>query len=338
MKVLKKVLIIFGAIIVLLIIIAFILPSKVKIERSLTMKTTKPVVYEQVNNMKKWEKWSPWHRMDTAMQITYGDTIFGTGAWYSWTSENSNLGNGKMLITNSHPNDSIITDLIFEGEKPSVGKYFFEKVEDSVKVTWTMEWETGYNPVNRWMGLLMKGFIGGTFEQGLANLDSVCQVYAKYAAKSGDVAVELADQKQQPYIYIRDTCTMATISGKLGQIYGELQKFINEKGLQMAGAPFAIYHNPDTSMIMDVEAGFPVDKAVQPAGRIKAGEFKAGKIAVAEHVGSFNTVADTYTGIMNWISKNGKQIAGPPSEHYLTDPSVETDTSKWITKIVFPVK
>jgi len=188
------------------------------------------------------------------------------------------------------------------------------------------------------MGLLMKGFIGGTFEQGLANLDSVCRVYAKYAAKSGDVAVELADQKQQPYIYIRDTCTMATISGKLGQIYGELQKFINEKGLQMAGAPFAIYHNPDTSMIMDVEAGFPVDKAVQPAGRIKAGEFKAGKIAVAEHVGSFNTVADTYTGIMNWISKNGKQIAGPPSEHYLTDPSVETDTSKWITKIVFPVK
>jgi hypothetical protein len=37
-------------------------------------------------------------------------------------------------------------------------------------VTWSNAGELGYNPVNRWFGLLMDNFMGRDFEEGLRNL------------------------------------------------------------------------------------------------------------------------------------------------------------------------
>lgn len=57
MKTLKRILIGILAIIVLLVIVAFFLPSKAYVERSIVINAVPRIVFDQVNTLKNWEKW-----------------------------------------------------------------------------------------------------------------------------------------------------------------------------------------------------------------------------------------------------------------------------------------
>ncbi len=55
------------------------------------------------------------------------------------------------------------------------------------------------------------------------------------------------------------------------------------------------------------------------------------------HVGSYDTLETTYGEVVQWMTDHNLVPAGESWEFYLTDPNVEPDTSKWQTKIVWPV-
>src|SRR5690349_20139497 len=125
---LKKILIGIAGVIVLLIIIGFVLPSKFEITRSATINTSPQYVFEEVNNLEKWNNWDYWHSLDPEMKITYSDQKSGKGATYEW-SGNSKVGEGKLQVTESNPASSLSADLFFmESAEPSKAKYTFEPV------------------------------------------------------------------------------------------------------------------------------------------------------------------------------------------------------------------
>jgi effector-binding domain-containing protein len=45
-----------------------------------------------------------------------------------------------------------------------------------------------------------------------------------------------------------------------------------------------------------------------------------------------------HDAIDKWMKANGKIAAGAPWEVYVTDPSAEKDTTKWLTEVIYPVK
>jgi hypothetical protein len=133
MKTLKKIGIILLIIIGLFLVISLFLPSKVYVERSIVINAPVENVFEQVNTLKNWEKWSPWHEIDPNMGLKYEGPESGTGAQYSWTSEHKNVGNGRLVITNSAPYDSIVSEMYFmDSKEPSYGIYKFEKADGGV--------------------------------------------------------------------------------------------------------------------------------------------------------------------------------------------------------------
>ncbi|HSI89708.1 MAG TPA: hypothetical protein VK927_01265, partial [Adhaeribacter sp.] len=101
MKILKKLGLGFLGLATLLIVVSFFLPGKVHVERSLIIKAGAEPVYQQVNTLKNWEKWSPWHEMDPNMQLSYQGPEAGEGAGYSWVSQE--VGNGSLTIAASQP-------------------------------------------------------------------------------------------------------------------------------------------------------------------------------------------------------------------------------------------
>ena len=113
MKLLKRIGIILLAVIVLLVVISFMLPSKIHVERSAAIGAPANVVFMQVNNLRNWNNWMPYNKIDPEMKIEYNGKEEGTGAGYSWSSENSQVGNGKITITESKPNELIVTALDF---------------------------------------------------------------------------------------------------------------------------------------------------------------------------------------------------------------------------------
>lgn len=171
MKVLKIIGIALLALLILLYGISFFLSSEVHVERSRVIPAKAEVIFSQINDLKKWEEWSPWHQMDENIQLTYGDPTMGEGAWYSWTSET--LGDGKVVISDSRPYSYIETDLDFMEEGTAIGYYRFEPVADSTKVTWVMDTDMGSGALDKYMGLMMDSWVGSSFEDGLANLEEL---------------------------------------------------------------------------------------------------------------------------------------------------------------------
>ncbi len=330
MKTFIRVLIIIAGIIVLLAIIGFMLPRKMRIERSLFIKASPEVAYNQVNYLKNWEKWSPWHKIDTSMKLTYNNCPMGVGASYKWDSKNTNVGTGSLTITACAAYDSICMEMIFMENEKSLSKFFFDKVDGGTKVTWQMDGDLGNNPINRYLGLLMKTMVGKQFEQGLHSMKTICE-------SMSPLKVEISKIKTTPYFGIADTCSVATISQKIGQMYGEIMEFMKKSNISFTQPPFVIYHSWQGN-VFDMEACIPAITKTKPEGRIKTGELKAGKVVVVDYYGLYEGTEIAHQAANKFITANSLKIIGAPWEEYITDPATEKDPAKWLTKIYYPVE
>ncbi|HEY8402457.1 MAG TPA: SRPBCC family protein [Cytophagaceae bacterium] len=163
------------ALLLLFVIGSLFLPSQVHIERTLTIKASDGEVFNQVNNLKNWEKWSPWHQLDPNIKITYSEPASGEGAYYSWTSEDQRVGEGKLTIKQSIPAQLIVTEMDFMKHGKSEGKFTFEKTNEGTKITWSMDTNMGMHPVKKYFGLFMKNMVGDDFEKGLNTLKKLME-------------------------------------------------------------------------------------------------------------------------------------------------------------------
>src|SRR5882672_9968867 len=109
---LKKILIGLAVFIILFVIIVALQPAQYKVTRSASISAPPAVVFAQVNDFHKWEAWNPWGKIDPAMKQTYAGAPSGSGAIYTW-SGNNEVGEGRMTITESRPNDLILVKLEF---------------------------------------------------------------------------------------------------------------------------------------------------------------------------------------------------------------------------------
>jgi hypothetical protein len=174
MRIVKNIVIILVVLIALLAVIGFMLPKDYKVERSTTIQAPAEVVFEQVNDLKKNEAWSPWK--DPEMTVTYSPNTAGKGASSSWKSKK--MGNGSQTIEESNPPSSLRTHLDFGAQGTAKVDWSFVQEGEATKVTQTMTGEQGNNPIKRWFGLVMDKMIGGYFEQGLADLKKVSETQA----------------------------------------------------------------------------------------------------------------------------------------------------------------
>ena len=174
MKLLKKLFLIFLALIAILLLIALFLPSKVRVERSLVIGTSPVKIFEQINVLTNWEKWSPWHKLDPNMKLQYSGPPAGEGAKYAWQSQQHNVGNGTLTISKSVTNELLETAMHFD-DGDGTGVFKLEKNQNATRVVWSMETDMGKNPIGRYVGLMMDKMVGPDFEKGLNNLKAICE-------------------------------------------------------------------------------------------------------------------------------------------------------------------
>lgn len=151
-------------------------PDEFKTSRSTTISASPEEIFPHINDLHKWEAWSPWAKLDPNAKNSFSGSNAGTGAAMAWEG-NCKVGVGKMTITDSQPSNIIRFRLDFE--KPmkatNVAKFTFLPDGGGTVVTWSM---TGKNNLGgKIFGLLMNcdKMVGEQFEKGLANLKSVVE-------------------------------------------------------------------------------------------------------------------------------------------------------------------
>jgi Polyketide cyclase / dehydrase and lipid transport len=177
---LKKILIGLAIVIVVFLIVVALQPGAYSVTRSLTIAAAPDVVFPHVNELKKWGPWNPWEKLDPNMKLTYEGPEAGVGASYSWVG-NSEVGEGKMTITGSKPNDSI--QLKLEFFKPMAGvsdtEFTFKPQGDQTEVTWSMSGKNNFIGKAMCLFMNMDKMIGGQFETGLGDLKAIAEAPAK---------------------------------------------------------------------------------------------------------------------------------------------------------------
>lgn len=168
MKTLKTILLTLLSIIALFFVVSVFLPSENTVQRSITFKGNADSVYNNINTLKKWSRWSSWQLKEPSMQIQYYGPEEGIGATQYWKGKD---GNGKLMIIETAAPRIVAYQLQFEDFTPLNGYFEIDQNDDStLTVTWTMKADAGKNPLLKYFGLMMDYMMGDDFEEGLENL------------------------------------------------------------------------------------------------------------------------------------------------------------------------
>ena len=152
--------IILGAMAVLipgLFVISLFLPATVKVVRVRVVPATVATVFQQVNSLRNWDGWCPWHQL--------------TGGRLKWKGKRREW---KIIITESRLHEYIALDIQLMKRHFAKGYFRFEPSRSGTLVTWALWTELGQHPGRKLMGVMMDKWIGKDFERGLENLGKKC--------------------------------------------------------------------------------------------------------------------------------------------------------------------
>jgi Polyketide cyclase / dehydrase and lipid transport len=149
-------------------------PDTFRIARSVTINAPASAIFPYVNNLRRFNDWSPWAQLDPQALTTFEGPEAGEGAGMYW-SGNEKVGEGRMTETISHPPDLVQYRLAFL--KPMKATHIAEftlfpagATQRQTLVTWAM---TGKHDFwGKAISLVMNcdKMVGTEFEKGLATL------------------------------------------------------------------------------------------------------------------------------------------------------------------------
>ena len=171
-----------GLAVVIIVFVAIIAtrPADFRITRSAAVNAPPQAVFAQVNDFHKWEAWNPWGKADSAIKQTYEGAPAGAGAIYTWVG-NSQVGEGRMTITESHPADLVRIKLEFIKPFASTctAEFTFQPAGNQTSVTWSMAGKNNFVAKAMHLFINMDKMIGGQFEKGLADMKSAAEAANK---------------------------------------------------------------------------------------------------------------------------------------------------------------
>ena len=169
--------------VVVLVIVVSRRPSEFRVSRLATINAPPETVFALVNDFHNWQEWSPWAKRNPSATAHYEGPDAGEGAKFAWAG-NKEVGEGRMLITESAPHRLIIIRLEFlkPFKATNTAEFKFEPVSESTGVTWSMFGKN--NLVGKVFSLIVDcdKMVGNDFEQGLANM--------RRCAESGQLAAQ----------------------------------------------------------------------------------------------------------------------------------------------------
>ncbi len=179
-----------AAIVIIFLIVAAMQPDTFTVTRSTTIKAPPREVFPQVNNLRNWDAWSPWAKMDPEMEQTYDGPAAGPGATSAWKG-NAKVGEGSRTITESLADQLIRIKLNFIRPFACSNdvEFIFRPTAEGTHVTWSM---TGYNKfINKAVCLVMNmdKMVGRQFDEGLASMKAIVEGTSATVEPQADVTM-----------------------------------------------------------------------------------------------------------------------------------------------------
>lgn len=179
MKILKKLVLVIGALMIVFVVLAFFGPKDYKVERKAVIKGDVNTVWSMLTDFEKWHSWTAWAEMDHSAQYKIEGPAATVGSVYSWVGDKDKVGTGSVTTTEVVPMSKFWYQMAFKVpfEMQSEGGFtLVAKDAMSTEVTWV---DQGHVPFLFRPMLMFKSLdkeLGPQFDRGLFKLDSIAQL------------------------------------------------------------------------------------------------------------------------------------------------------------------
>ena len=172
----KKIAIVIVILVAVILVYAATKPDTFSVQRTTSINAPAEKIFPLVNDLHKWDSWSPYEKKDPAMKRAFSGTASGKGSAYAWEG-NTEVGKGSIEITETSPPSRvrIKLDMLKPIEGHNIVEFTLEPKGDLTSITWAMHGPSPY--ISKVMGVFinMDNMIGKDFEAGLANLKALAE-------------------------------------------------------------------------------------------------------------------------------------------------------------------
>jgi len=312
----KKIL--FAILITVLLIIAGIyifIPKKLKVSSAISYTANAEAIFRFLAADSNWKKW--------------------------WPGEISNDNNAKKIFTYSgydfHINKILYQayELILSGkqENDTALMKIILLSKDSTRIEFTTEINAGTNPFKRITGYFKARSITKIF-------DTIIDSLVSYTKDVKNIyGFNIHNEKVQME-YLLSANTQLTHYPSTEEVYsmiGKIRAYLKPTDAKEEFSPMLNIETKD-SLHYFVRVGVPIDKKLPGTDSITLKQMlRNGNILVAEVTGGRNTIEYALKQIEKYISDHQRTIVAIPFQSLETDRLKVTDSTKWITKIYYPV-
>ena len=162
-------------IIIAVLLISLVMPSKYMVEKTAIIKSPAARIMDYVANLHQYASWNPWQQMDPNAKKIISGTPKTPGHKYEWEGKKTGIGSLTLSnIDNRHINFDI--EFIKPWKASAKDNWLLEPWGDGneTKVTWQNNGELPW-PMGRLMSPMINKNLNHQFEVGLGNLKKVCE-------------------------------------------------------------------------------------------------------------------------------------------------------------------
>lgn len=125
----------------------------------------------------------------------------------------------------------------------------------------------------------------------------------------------------------------------------KLYQWLAEQRLTPVAGPLYIYHRiGDPGEPVDMTVAVPLAQPVAPGAGLIQGTLPAGRYLVGRHVGHPDQLTNSEREMLEWAREHqitpavenraDEEIWAARAEHFLTDPQLEPDATKWVVELL----
>ena len=268
------------------------------------------------------------------MKTTIEGTDGEEGAVSKWVGDPKLTGEGEMTNTGIKDSEEITYHLHFikPWESESDGYIRLADAEGGTKVSWGFYGKNPF-PWNIMMLFMnMDKMIGKDFERGLEKLKELAE---KEAAEVEKYEVKKVKFLAKNYAAVQKEVSWNEMKDFFESSFKKLQETMKQKRARMTGAPAGLYFTWDEqNMKTDMAVAIPSHRMIDTED-VKTVRLPTSEAYSVDHVGPYEGLYYAHRALGYYLNKNGIKMKAPAVEEYLTDPTAEPDTSKWLTKIYY---
>ena len=311
----KSLLSLLALLMVAIIFIYFLIPAKITFSKITIINSNMSIAKRFVMNKNNWYKWFPGkvsHDTNNKTDVVYR---FANLSYYIPESRTNGLA---VIIKSEQDSIKSIINII-------------PLLKDTIAVEWKGEMPETFNPLKRLHNYMRATQLHNNMAIILKNLQTFL------INKDNVYGIHIEQKKVAETLVISTTLgsnhypTLLTIY----DLIKKLQAYISVNGGKQISYPM-ININQQNNTYKTMVA-IPINKKIRETNEFSMKRMVPSNVLIAEVKGGDSTIYHAYRQMENFMNDFQRTPIMIPYESIVIDRMKEPDTSKWITKIFFPV-